>query len=1355
MKMPSNLIQLRIVAFSLVLIIVPFFAYYYFFVSNQTKYINGRNLRTLNTLSTHVQESVESQSSVFKNAVKKYVAVQKLDKAGQAIVDDTQPVTSDQPKQKDATALFQEKALDPFKGDNANLQVASLTVVSKPADETLLDAPRIELKEESSQRWLYFEYTIAYTPAEAKPTAPAESPQLGYLNFKAKINFADLVSPFVNDRELQERQGALNQDGFDAVLIAGLDDQMTILFQESSAKLRMLSLDNLTSSTGGKVDLRLLGQSTNISDVRVGPVDYKLFVQPIQIPLLKVGADKQVPLRWLACGLVENLHFQEQRLAINYNVLIAFGFITVLVAVSWWFLKLLFIGPKDRFRARDAYKLAFSAFMIAALLTLAALFYYSYNATLSAGQNNLEQFAGTLKDNFNTELENALAQIDDLNEKLPYSTIAAAKEGGPRELDKLARSSIWKDQTVTPKSPYPYLSSAFWLDELGWQQIKWTMRSSVTNRVNLSDRAYFLRLRQGRHYDYKGHEFWIEPVTSKTTGANTVVIAKRMVPEEPRSWIAALDTKLVSLMQPVIPEGFGYAVIDENGKVLFHSAAKLHLGENFFEECDNNQLLRAAVLGRWKQSLTSSYFGKGNSLYVEPLEALPWTIIAFHEKDSLRTTFSETLGLCLVLFFIYVVVLSLLLAAIWLGNRFSQDRSTWLWPDRTKRALYVHSTQVNATLFLLSCIAVYILPGLWKLFLPAAIGLTAIALSVWRFKRTKVDDKKTGSKWFDYRTAYIVNVTLLFCLASVLPAYASFRIAYVEEMKLFIKQGQLSLANDVMAREERIRREARTTYRYVRNGLNENQQNEHLVTALIQKRIKEERDVYAKFFFDSRQEQRDALPRYTNTRPSRLLHFAKGFVPLFDPSSINRHALTTPADDNSRGTDGSSGTTLVLHAREPQRNSQKPLERRIQSTLPTLQGGPWWWVLLPLVFVAVSLLVLYMIRQLFPFALKESAPDELSDFCADSGSQNLLVVLGPNFMGKSQLLQRMKLNAVQRIDIEHVSRLKRWGRLFDRLSAGGGPIVLDNFEYGLDNSQETQQKLDLLETLRQKERPTIALSMVQPEGLWSPKAKNGHTNGNGAKNGDSNGDSAGAAPVPLFSNRWTSAASRFLQVSPEDLGDADSFQQELETYKQRLLAGPDLDSEAKKRIVSAFAFIKQECSPRAYLQNVGLAIARQSRLAKVSTATVCKQIVTNARPYYTAIWNSCTGEQKLTLTRLAQHGLLSPKDPDTEELINQGLIVSHPAMRLMNRSFRLFILTIGTDNALAQCEKDAKSSSNWEVLKVPLTIGLLSVAAFLLLTQRELYNSALPFITGLAAGLPSLLKLVSLFQSGAGAKAGS
>jgi ABC-type transport system involved in cytochrome bd biosynthesis fused ATPase/permease subunit len=56
MKMPSNLMQLRVLAFSLVLIIVPFIVFYYFWVNNQTRYFNGRNLRILSTLGTHLQE---------------------------------------------------------------------------------------------------------------------------------------------------------------------------------------------------------------------------------------------------------------------------------------------------------------------------------------------------------------------------------------------------------------------------------------------------------------------------------------------------------------------------------------------------------------------------------------------------------------------------------------------------------------------------------------------------------------------------------------------------------------------------------------------------------------------------------------------------------------------------------------------------------------------------------------------------------------------------------------------------------------------------------------------------------------------------------------------------------------------------------------------------------------------------------------------------------------------------------------------------------------------------------------------------------------------------------------------------
>jgi hypothetical protein len=1367
MKVPSNLLQLRVLAFSLVLIIVPFFVYYYFWVSNQTNYFNVRNLRILATLGTHLQESVESQSSVFKNAVEKYA--QDMAEGGFDKSKKGRPTTVKQLKQKNYTEDFQEKTLNPLKGEGATLQATNLAVVSKPEDESLLSAPRIEVKEESSQRWLYFEYTVRYPPVSSTTasansaattestlitTTPTASSETAYLNFKAKVNLNQLIEPFVNKREMQQNQGSLYQDGFDAVLIAGLDEQMTILFQESSAKLRILSLNNLTTSTGAKVDLKLLGQTTNISDVRLGPADYKLFVQPIHLPLLKAGTSNQESLRWLACGLVENGNFQQERLAISYNVLIGFGFITVLVAVSWAFLKLLFMGPKDRFRSLDGYLLGFAAFMITALLTLVALFTYSYHATLNEVEGDLKQFSASIQRNFYSELETALTQIDELNRALEsdQKTIEAAKKVNASNLDKRAyRSSIMRDGLIRPESTYPYLSTAVWINEQGWQQIKWTVRSGVTNRINVSTRAYFSKLKYGRNYNYKDrnnkdHKFWIDPVTSKTTGTHTVVISKRAEGIDPKSmWVSAIDTRLLSLMQPVIPEGYGFAVIDDTGKVLFHSAEKLHLGENFFEECDNNQVLRAAVLGKWKQALSASYFGKGHSLYVEPLGNFSWTIVVFNEEDSLRTTFSEILTLCLVLFLSYFAVFCGMLTAIYLINRKTRDRSTWLWPDQCKRPLYLESILVNSVLFLLSCLAVYVLPGLWKLSLPTLIGLVAVALTVWRFKRATRNGEQERRRWFDYRTAYMVNATLLFCLASMLPAYACFKLAYVEEMKLFIKHGQLNLAQDMTAREERIRAQSRSTYRNTPK---------EIITRLVDRRIAEQQDVYDSFFFNTRQSLQTAPPTYITTQQNRMLCFFKQLVPLFDQGSVQRHALITKAVDDSRNWDDSSGTALVLHAREPQRNDRGRLERRIESSLPRSTGASWWWIL-PLVFMLASLLLRYMIRQLFLFAREESACDELTGFCVNSVSQNLLLVLNPPFIGKSQLLQRMGLNGAKRIDIEKFSRLSTWLRRADLLNPNGGPVVLDNFEYGNDDIRHNQRKLYLLEALHEKKRMTVALSTVDPEGFLSSHGKNGK---NGHTNGDTNGNTNGSAdtlPAPVFSERWTDAVSRFLRVAPEDLGDAKLFKGELEESKQRLLASTDLDDKAKDQIESAFNLIGMECSRRAYLQNIGRVIAGQPRLGEVSAASLCKQIMTNARPYYAGVWNACSGEEKLTLARLAQYGLLSPKDQDTEKLLKQGLIVRDPAIRIFNESFRLFVLSMGADKALATCEKEAKSSSNWEALKVPLTIGLLSVAVFLLLTQRELYNSALPLITGLAAGLPSFLKLLSLFQSGSGAKAGS
>ena len=146
---------------------VPFVVYYYFYVSNQTRYFTGRDLRVLAALSRHVEESIESQSEVFKNAVKKYLADLEAivdEDDGEQQIEETRAAIYQRLKVNPAShkQRFQRRGLDPLKGDGTNLTVTSLDVVAKPSDEGLLTTPRMEIKQEENQRWLYFGYTIVY-----------------------------------------------------------------------------------------------------------------------------------------------------------------------------------------------------------------------------------------------------------------------------------------------------------------------------------------------------------------------------------------------------------------------------------------------------------------------------------------------------------------------------------------------------------------------------------------------------------------------------------------------------------------------------------------------------------------------------------------------------------------------------------------------------------------------------------------------------------------------------------------------------------------------------------------------------------------------------------------------------------------------------------------------------------------------------------------------------------------------------------------------------------------------------------------------------------------------------------------
>ena len=260
-RMPSDssLKRVRIIGFSLLLVLVPFVVYYYFWVSNQTKYFTGRDLRVLAALTRHVEESVKSQGDVFTNAVKKYLANLEFN-SGEEDAEENgaeKATTAYKRLQTDRESVkqdFQRQALNLLKGDGTNLTVTNLDLVSKPADESLLASPKIEVKQEDNQRFLYFSYTTVYPPLDpisGNAAIEGKGQEPLYLNFKVKTNLADLIGQFVDKRQIEDNQDSYGGDGFDAIVLAEVDDAVNVIFQESSAKLRLASLNNLTGASDG------------------------------------------------------------------------------------------------------------------------------------------------------------------------------------------------------------------------------------------------------------------------------------------------------------------------------------------------------------------------------------------------------------------------------------------------------------------------------------------------------------------------------------------------------------------------------------------------------------------------------------------------------------------------------------------------------------------------------------------------------------------------------------------------------------------------------------------------------------------------------------------------------------------------------------------------------------------------------------------------------------------------------------------------------------------------------------------------------------------------------------------------
>lgn len=1218
-----------------------------------------------------------------------------------------------------------------------------------PASSATGPEPTVALsvKAEQGSFWLNLEYRGGKAAAVGEVVA------------KSEIN--KLFDPFVARYVIDERNQTVSPL-FDEVLVAEQEDGR-VIFEHGQSGLSIVSLDSLRNDKGGKLELDLANQSSSLADVQLAGAAYKLFVQPVRLTLSASGDDRNQGVRWVVCGLTRSDHFRDQTFAVSYTLLIVFMFLALLAALSWPLLKLRLMGPKDRLRRGDFALTAFSALLGTALLTFLLVDVYTYASLGRTLDGQLRDLAVGIRSNFQEELGSVVAQLSRFNKRVT-KLAEKARAGALADLHASTLSDIPKTPAVEAKkvsefkanllagtldwetAVYPHFNSVTWADETGLQRIKWTTRSETTAFVDVSGRSYFASARAGNLWKLshrgKEYEYSFELVNSKNTGENVAIVS---APVPDSKWVSSMDTRLLSLMGTVLPSGHGYAVINNTGDVLFHSDEVNNLEEQFFEECDNDRLLRAAVLARSSEFINAPYLGKAHRLFVSPVAGTPWMLVVFRDKQTARTINLELLTLSLVLYLVFAVVALLVISFVYFPRR--GERIRRLWPNARNAGQYDRLIVMNAVLIVVFLVVAWtvrneILLVCCCFLLPSlATVLGAVLLKDATVGHDGSESATTSRlrflAWLPYRRVYAIALVGFLILMSVLPALGFFQIGRNFEMRLMVKHGQVSLAKEIERRAARIH----SQYVSINVGSNDQSKKDFLKARLEPEPRRSNWDVYD-FFFFSTLHAGPVMDRslFVPEKPGTLNALLTQLRPLYNQTCVESQELARgeSADglwswgqDNQgrfrlqKGKDGRNGETSIA----------------LVSSIPAFEMPDtfpkWLVVLLGLggMFVLVYQLVRFVTRHFF--LLDKNPPRAMVAGVTKLSPSNNVAILRPPMATNGNGLDQANSH---RIDLSQVSIWPGWANTVkSNVPAASQTIVLDHFEQDMDDPAANREKLRAIEQFLSDSRRVVVVSTVDPlrfsispgcnptaapngagnEPARKPKAKSESKTAPTGKTAPPESDQAAA--------RWSMAFSTFVTVYSPDNAERDFVRNNTD-----------------------FLRVMRANRPWRYLERIGKEIAGNDgnqegwALDRSSREERINEVVDQARAYHLALWATCSQDERCALIHLALDGLISSKNTDVRQLMKRGLVVMDPGLRLMDESFRRFVISSQHDEDIDAWRQ--AGGSNWELMKAPLLLILLSVSLFLFVTQKEVYDSSVSFVSALTAGLAALFKLLGMFQ---------
>lgn len=1120
----------------------------------------------------------------------------------------------------------------------------------------------------------------------------------------------------------------LGLGAFDTLVLAAPDGQVVFAIGRRAAEMQAMSVTAILPVPAGKdhAEINRLSETISEQRVRIAGVEYRMFVQPCcRGEVLEPVIGPPVPAGLLVVGLADTEAMRVASLAIS-PVLVLAGIALVMAAlVGWPFLKCALMGAQQRLTRRDVISLGTSSLFGLSLATILLLTIAGYARLGADVAAQLQGLARAIDRELEDEVRRAANQSRAMTDVLrgdkcitPAEVAQARTRRGPAANPCYRVTDTWTDQERPAVGDGYREYTAFSLaDGDGFQRVKAAATAANRRQVLIVERNYYQQALSGLGLwrvaacpdgcYLESHWSWIsgkpQVVLARATGIAGLPVATLAIP-------------MRAVIDPVLPPGFEFAVVDQDGQVQFHSDTQRNVHENLLLETDRNPRLQSLLIARGEGSLNTAYWGRPYRAYVKPTVVPGWSIVTLHDKQQMRPLVLEWTAAALSLQALYMVAwIGVMLLVLWRGG-------SWLWPDPLRRPWYGPIAAVCAV-----ALVFWVMVAARAEAIATAVAGVLVPVAVWIVTYLLLATRPPGigetRAWSETCRDYRLAGALLLAVSAMVPAASFFALSYDLHIEAHLKQRQIALAQEVDRKQPCAER--------------------GFESGAGTMRIRYDRVFYASDVTCAPASPRDRnVERVWDVVQARL----EELLPYYTSASVAlRELMHHASGDGSWMSDRSDPARLAVTVQARQPSYQIAIVSPFPAFIGirSLQGepAPVWVTIAALALLALPALVAFAIvsyllrRVLLADVVEPARPNHKVETAV--GQHVLLLCVDP-VERAGQLADAFVLRLAPIVTSANQAAAWRRARGAVAEVAPIQRVAIPDIDERPEDVGLLRRKLGLVEELMGDADQTVILLTRADAAILTERAR-------------------AASKWDADPERWPKLIARLTVVDQRDIDKGGGEPARTSTPAswwrdlQRAAVGVHEELVNRWRQLGRPGnwredLIASEGRSHPVLGRIHLALRDTPTFqdGSLTADQILEEVEERATSFYQRIWEACDPDERVVLEHVARHGLASAASRRAvRRLLSRGLLRKDPGLRLMNQSFARFVLEGERRQEVATIELQAEPSL-WDRLRIPLAVTAVAALTFLVATQREAVDATLSMAVGVSAAVPTLVKLTTL-----------